>query len=43
MARESRSGRYSAGGSIGYDIEKEVSGESIVLLSWKGYFGRTQT
>ena len=36
------SGRDSAGGSIECDSEKEVSGESIVVLSWKGHFSGTQ-
>ena len=32
------SGRYSTGDSIEYDNEKEVSSESIAVLSWKGHF-----
>ena len=43
VATELRSGRDSSGGSIECDIQKEVSGESIVVLSWKGHFCRTQT
>ena len=38
-----KSGRDSAGGSIEYDSEKEVSDGSIVVLSWKGFFFGTQT
>ena len=30
------------GVSIEFDSEKEVSGESIVVLSWKGHYGGTQ-
>ena len=37
------SGRYTAGGSIEYYSEKEVIGESIVVLSWKGHFYGMQT
>ena len=37
------SGRDSLGGLIEYESEKEVSGESIVVVSWKGHFGGTQT
>ena len=33
-----RSGRDSAGGSIEYDSKKELSGGSIMVLYWKGYF-----
>ena len=43
LATALRSGRDSAGGSIECDIEKEVSGESIVVISWKGNFCGTQT
>ena len=38
-----RSGRDVACGSVECDSEKEVGGESIVVLSSKGHFGRTQT
>ena len=38
-----RSGRDSAGGSIEYEREKGVSGESIAVVSWKGHFCDTQT
>ena len=41
--RALRSGRDRAGGSIECEREKEVSGDSIVVLSWKGHFGGTQT
>ena len=43
VATSWRSGRDSVGVSIDYDIEKEVSGESIVVVSWKGHFCRMQT
>ena len=32
------SGNYSTGASIEYDIEKEVSSESIAVLSREGHF-----
>ena len=38
-----RCGKVRAGGLIECENDKEVSGESIVVLSWKGYFGRNQT
>ena len=38
-----RSGKDSAGGSIEFKSEKEVSGEYIVVLSWKGHFYGMQT
>ena len=38
-----RYGKVSAGGLIECENDKEVSGESIVVLSWKGHFGGTQT
>ena len=31
------------GGSIEYESEKGVIGESIAVLSWKGHFCGTQT
>ena len=37
------SGRDITGGSIECESEKEVSGDSIVVLSWKVHFGGTQT
>ena len=37
------SGRDSTGGSIECASEKEVSGESIVVLSWDGNVYGTQT
>ena len=43
MEMELRSARDSAGGSIECESEKEVSRESIVVLSWKGHFDGTQT
>ena len=43
VTTELRSGRESAGGSIEYESDKEVCGESIVVISWKGHFGGTQT
>ena len=43
VATALRGGRDSAGGSIECESEKEVSGGSIVALSWKGNFGGTQT
>ena len=43
VATSLRSGRDSSGGSIGFESEKEVSCESIVVLSWKGHFVGTQT
>ena len=43
VATSSSSGRDSTGSSIEYDSKKEVSGESIVVISWKGHFCRTQT
>ena len=36
------SGIDKVGVSIEFDSEKEVSGESIVVLSWKGHYGGTQ-
>ena len=38
-----RGGRDSKGGLIECESEKEVSGESIGVLSWNGHFGGTQT
>ena len=35
---ELMSDRDRKGGSIEYDSDKEVIGESIVVLSWKGHF-----
>ena len=43
MSTEFKSGRDSSCGSIEYESNKEVSGESIVVLSWKGHFFGTQT
>ena len=43
VATELSSGRDTTGGSIECVSEKEVSGESIVVLYWKGHFGGTQT
>ena len=43
VATKLRSSRDIVFGSIDYDSEKEVSGESIVVLSWKGNFCGTQT
>ena len=43
MAMSWRIGRDITGGSIDYDIDKEVIGESIVVVSWKGHFCGTQT
>ena len=37
-----RSGIDKVGGSIECDVDKEVSGESIVVLSWKGHYYGTQ-
>ena len=37
-----RIGSDNKGGSIKYESEKEVSGESIVVLYWKGHFCGTQ-
>ena len=34
--------KYKVGVSIEFDSEKEVSGESIVVLSWKVHYGETQ-
>ena len=42
MEMELRSGRDSVGSSIEYEGEKEVSGESTVVVSWKGHFDGTQ-
>ena len=43
VSTQFRSGRDSTGGSIECASEKEVSGASIVVLSWKVHFGGTQT
>ena len=37
-----RSGADISVGSIEYESEKEVSGESTVVVSWKGHFDGTQ-
>ena len=38
-----RSGRDIVGGLIECESEEEGSGEAIVVLSWMGHFGGTQT
>ena len=38
-----RSGIDSAGGSIECESEKDMSGEPIVVFSWKENFGGNQT
>ena len=42
VAKIFMSGRYSVGGSIVCESEKQVSVESIVVLYWKGHFGGNQ-
>ena len=43
MATVFRSVIDSAGGSIECESDKKVSGDSIVVLSWKGHLCGTQT